>query len=108
MSIDAEEIPRTYSEAMAQLIRWQGESAPAGAEVYWFPDPSEQSVRIAVISDALLESGKAWALSLGPSAEFPFRSEVMLLTRGEWDRVLGGEMPFPPAWDLASRRRVWP
>jgi hypothetical protein len=104
----AEEIPQKYADAVAQLTRWQGESAPAGAEVYWFPDPSEQSVRLTVISDEFLESGQAWALSMGPSAEFPFRSEVMLLTRREWDRVLGGAMSFPAGGDVASTRRVWP
>lgn len=82
------------------------------ARVYWFPDPEEGSVRLAVVSDDFLATGSFWPLRLGASVEYPFVSEVGLLTSDEWARVEAGSMPLPagvgpckPAAGMALTRR---
>jgi hypothetical protein len=108
MKVDAEEIPRSYAEAVDLLVKWQRESGPSDLRLVWFPDPLNSSVRLAAVSDEFPRAGSAWALPLGPSIEFPFRSEVVMLTPEEWDQVTAGQMPLPAGWNLMSRRQVWP
>jgi hypothetical protein len=108
MSVETDEIPKTYSQAARLMTKWQGESGPPDVKIFWLPDPRKRSVRLIAVSDDFIASGSAWASSMGPSADFPFRSGLILLTPHEWRAVLRHKMSLPKGWDLASRRQVWP
>ena len=108
MSVQADEIPQTYSDAVSLMTKWQGESGPADVRIFWFPDPAGESIRFVEVSGEFLATGRVQPLPLGVSPEFPFRSAVALATPEEWERVERGELPLPEGWELESRRGVWP
>jgi hypothetical protein len=108
MTVDTDEIPKSYSDAVRLLTQWQGESSPEGSKIFWFPDPQKHTVRLVVVSGDFLASGSVWTLPLGESNDFPFRSEVALLTPDEWRKVEKHKMPLPKGWRFSSRRQVWP
>src|SRR5437763_1629927 len=81
-------IPSTYDDAVRALVRWHAGLRRSGLEIYSFPDPAGAVVRLVEISKDFPSSGGVLPVTFGPSAEFPFRSSVALLTPEEWHQVL--------------------
>ncbi len=101
-------IPRTYDEAVNTLVRSHAEVVGQELEVYSFPDPGREVVRLVEVSGVFPATGAPIAFPLGRSSDFPFRSAVVLLTPEEWTRVQAGSLALPDGWELNSGRRVWP
>lgn len=108
MQVEAQEVPRTYDEAVAMLARWHGESGPADVKVYLFPDPTGEAVQLAEVSEEFQATGRVAPFTLGRSATFPFVSSVALLTPVEWNAVINRHLPLPSNWDLPAHKQVWP
>jgi len=101
----SEDIPKTYEEAVRTLARWHLEGLDA-AEVYSFPDPAGETVRLVEVSPRFPASGEPYPFTFGRSKEFPFRSSVIQITPGEWRDVLSQRLALPAEWDVGSRQRV--
>lgn len=102
-------VPKSYEEAVDTLARDHLSVDETIKEVWSFDDPARQVVRVVEVSDAPElppENGEAAAYPFGKSRDFPFRSEIVLLTRTDWARVEAGTLRLPPGWMLANRRRV--
>ena len=105
---DVDSIPKTYREAVLTLAEWHGADQQEPVEIYTFPDPDEQTVRLIEVSDGNPRIGKVMPVEIGRSNEFPFRSATALLTPDEWQAVTRGEITLPSGWDLDGAERVWP
>ena len=105
-----EQVPKTYQEAMRVLARWQGESGPADLEIFAFPDPQKQVVRLMHVSKTFPDLGGVRVYRMGRSAEFPFRSEMAQVLPKYRDKIKtkSGERLLPPEWRPGTEQRVWP
>jgi hypothetical protein len=101
-----DEIPKDYAAAVHKLAEWHTSEDLSDIEIYSFPDPGGQVVRLLEISDGFPSTGKVMAYSFGKSDEFPFRSQVAQITQDEWQSVQKGGMALPTGWDLNARVRV--
>ena len=115
--VDLDAVPRTYDEAVRLLASWH---AGLGDDVVFYevPDPDGRVVRLLEVSDIFPRGGAMRpdaegrmrpiipVFPLGPSADYPFRSEVAQITPDELDDVLSGHLPLSRPWDLSTRRRV--
>ena len=103
-----DDIPKTYAEAVRTLAWWHGEEAEKDLIIFAFPDPRGTVVRLVEVSNVFPETGQAIAFPMGRSQEFPFKSEVVLVTPEEWRQIEAGKLSLPRKWDLTSKRKVWP
>ena len=85
-----------------------GEGQPPDVQIIEFCDPEEQTVRLLEISDAFPTTNEAWAMRFPPSADFGYRSEFIIVTPEEWEKVQSGEIALPEGWAGLTRRQVWP
>jgi hypothetical protein len=99
--------PRTYKEAVATLAEWQAEGQREIA-IFCFPDPREETVRLVEVSPDFPDGEDTRPFRMGRSPEFPFASDVILISPQDWMRVVSGELQLPPDWDLRTRMQVWP
>lgn len=105
---DVDVVPGSYHEAIRMLASWHGEGSETDLEIFSFPDPLEQIVRLAEVSDVHPATGSAQEMPMGKSAEYPFRSAVVFLTHEEWRQAQAGKLPLPEGWNVAGSMRVWP
>jgi len=103
-----DEIPKTYDQAIETLAHWHGEGGEEDLEIYSFPDPAGQVVQLLEISSAFAQKGQVVPWRMGRSEEFPFPSEVALITHHEWSEIHQGRLGLPEGWDWASKQKVWP
>lgn len=101
--IETSEIPKTYEEAVTTLARWQGEIADPDLVIYACLDPEHQVVRLIEISAGFVSTNPPHPWALGPTPYFPYRSEVLLLTPGDWEASR-----IPDDWACLTREQVWP
>lgn len=102
-------VPKSYQDAVAVLAEDHLQVDSSITEVWSFDDPTETVVRFVEVSDAPelpSENGTVAAVVFGPSPDFPFRSEIALLTRQDWERVHAGSLRLPKGWELSKARRV--
>jgi hypothetical protein len=102
-------IPKTYQDAISVLAEDHLQVDPSIKEVWSFDDPAEAVVRFVEVSEAPelpSENGAVTAVVFGPSPDFPYRSEIALLTREDWDRVHAGSLRLPHGWELSRARKV--
>ena len=115
MATEMEAIPKSYDEAVNMLARWHGENEAEGTPVtiFRFDDlglPTEEGtvVRLLEVTNGVPETGEAWVVGFGPGPDFPFTSEVIILTPNEWEDVKTGHIEFPAAWASLKYRQIWP
>ena len=101
-------IVHDYEEAVRTLARWHGEGENEPIVIFSVDDPEGGVVRLLEVSDAFPATGEAWPIGFGPSREFPFPSEVIVVTGAEYQAIERGEMPLPERWAGLTRRQVWP
>jgi len=66
-------------------------------------------VRLLEVSDGFLTAGEVWPVTFGESPEYPFKSTVILASRGDYERILSREIALPEEFGAPERgRRVWP
>ena len=118
MSSDAAElvdvVPATYADAVAVLA----EAHASGDEqivIYSVPDPAGRIVRLMEVSDAFPDAGverpvttggREWVVPvfpMGPSPDFPFRSEIAQVTHDEWRRLREGTLILTRDWGDLNR-----
>lgn len=102
-------VPESYRDAIAALADDHLQVDPSIKEIWSFDDPAETIVRLVEVSDAPelpSENGAVTTVAFGPSPDFPFRSEIALLTREDWERVHSGSLRLPQGWELGRARRV--
>jgi len=104
--ITAEDITKEYDDAVRTLARWHADLAGADFRAYSFDDPARRVVRLVEVSADFPPAGQALPVGFGTSADFLYRSEVILLTPDEWEQVQRGELELPEGWGLADRREV--
>ena len=98
----------TYDEAIDSLAGWHGpDSRREDVEIYSFPS-DDQIVRLLEISASHPGMGEAWPVRFGKARDFPFISEIILVTPREWSNIQNKRMHLPPGWDLEGARKVWP
>lgn len=97
-----------YEQAVHTLARWHGEGESEPMAIFSFDDPEQHVVRLLEVSDAFPATGQAWAIGFGPSREFQFPSEVIIVTREEYQAIQQGSMPLPEKWAHLTSRQVWP
>lgn len=100
-------VPRKYEEAVDLLARWHA-NGHTDLEVLSFPDPARKIVRLVEISDDFPATGDSTPIRMGASADFPFPSGVILLTKREWMEVQEGKMSMPNGWSMQDAKRIWP
>jgi hypothetical protein len=103
-----EGVPASYQEAVETLARWHGEDEDPPVIIYSFDDPQEQTVRLLEVSEGFPTTGEAITWAFGQSPEFPYRSEVVMVTPEEWEQIKSGGFALPPQWDPTSQAQVWP
>jgi hypothetical protein len=103
-----EQIPKTYDEAAQTLARWQGESGESDLQIFSFPDPEQKVVRLLHVSEMFADTDGVYAIKMGKSQEFPFKSSVALTMPKYWARIKAGELLLPEGWDATTARKVWP
>lgn len=77
-------------------------------EVYLFPDPQLDDVRLLEVSGSAPRSGDVLPFRFEPRPDLgvPFASVVILLSPDEWKAVQSGTLPLPPGWDLSKREKL--
>jgi hypothetical protein len=108
MATETHDVANTYDEAVALLAQWHGEDQDPSVDIYSYRDPQERVVRLLEVSDGFPASGEAWAVGFGPSSEFPYPSEVILLTPEEYQALLNEALPLPEKWVGLKSEKVWP
>jgi len=104
--ITVEDVVREYDDAVSTLAAWHADMAGDDYAAYSFDDPARRVVRLVEVSADFPAAGQALAVGFGASAEFPYRSEIVLLTPDEWEQVQRGELALPEGWCLADRKEV--
>ena len=105
---DVDLVPATYHEAIRMLASWHGQGAEADLEIFSFPDPLQQVVRLVEVSDVHPATGSAQEMPMGKSAEYPYGSAVVFLTHEDWRQAQAGKLRFPEGWNLSAKVNVWP
>jgi len=113
-----DEVPKTYEDAVRVLAAAHA-TGVALIDIYYLPDPRELVVRLIEVSDTFPEGGVdrpvppdgmervVPVFPLGPSKDFPFRSEVAQITPAEWDQLLQGNLKLNRDWgDLKRAKKV--
>lgn len=111
-------VPNTYESAVCVLAAAHA-SGEASVEIYYLPDPERRVVRLIEVSDTFPEGGVERpappgrmerivpVFPLGPSKDFPFRSEVAQITRAEWEQLRQGILKLNRDWgDLSRAKRA--
>lgn len=109
-------IPKTYDAAVHALAAAHG---GVNVEIYAMHDPDEQVVRLVEISPEFPEAGVERhtpsngmervvpVFPMGPAKDFPFRSEIVQITPGEWDQLREGKLKLNRNWgELKTARKV--
>ena len=122
---DLEQIPKSYDDACQVLAKSHAEEHGFPVRVICFPDPKKKEVRLVEVSNSFPanpiaaiaypdSSGVPRAkptvpvVTLRPSADFPFRSSVALVTEEEWSQIEAGKLAVAGNWGLCVHRQVWP
>ena len=108
MATTLSEIPRTYEEAVQSLADWHGTDSRRRDVEIWAFRGDDDVVRLLEISPSHASLGEAWPVGFNRTEDFPFFSQLILVSPQEWQRIESGEMPLPANWDLARKERVWP
>jgi hypothetical protein len=111
--IDMNSTPTNYREAVDLLAAWQKSDDVNASEpdvtVLSLDDPEEKVVRFVEVSrdfGDLRESEHPRPVAMGASDDFPFRSELVLLSKSDWERVRDGKLPLPDGWDTRLLRLI--
>ena len=97
--------PKTYDEAVRNLAAWHDDD---DVTIYYLPDPASRTVRLVEVSSSFSDDNELRPVAMGPSAEFPFPSSVLLVSKSDWTRVVSKEMPMPQGWDLTELEKLAP
>ena len=111
-------VPLTYDDAVRTLADAHVAGDPA-MDVYLVRDPQARVVRLIEVSDAFPDGGVERPIlptgferivpvfPMGPARDFPFRSEIVQVTRAEWDRLRTGQLRLNRDWgDLNGTTRI--
>jgi len=111
-------VPKTYESAVRVLAAAHA-SADVSVEIYYMPDLQQRVVRLIEVSDAFPEGGVekpaptggiervAPVFPMGSAKDFPFRSEIVQITRAEWEQLRQGSLKLNRDWgDLNRAKRV--
>ena len=111
-------VPKTYDSAVQALSEAHA-AGLADVEIYSMPDPHQQTVRLIEVSSTFPESGVERpappngvervvpVFPMGPAKDFPFRSEIVQVTPGEWDQLRQGKLKLNRNWgDLTHAQKV--
>lgn len=101
--------PRAYRDAIEALARQQHDADSTIREIWSYDDPAGEVVRIVEVSDYELlpaENGEVFAVRFKSSPDFPYVSELALITPHDWDRLRRGDLRLPAGWSNAAPRRV--
>ena len=101
-------IPKTYEDAVDVLVEAHAEDTLPPLEIWVFPDPHREVVRLLEVTDAVPYMGEVWPIALLPGSDFPFLSQLAQVTPEEWKAVLEGGLPLPDGWVLATAEKKWP
>ncbi len=87
------------SEVVARLLAGEHMSQDPGIrEVYWAPDANE--VRLVEVSDSVGDTGEILPFRFSPDPpDVPFPSVVILLGRGDWERVKHKVLALPAGFE---------
>ena len=114
MATLADPIPKNYEEAVEILSAWHGsDQRREDLRIYAFDDDDtkedrERIVRLLEVSPSHAPLGEALPLGFGRAATFPYRSEIVVVTPEEWDRIASRNIGLPAGWDAEAGRKVWP
>lgn len=102
-------LPRSYDEAVKVLAESHAKSDSGTVRVISYPDPNENRVRLVVVSDHNLpaEGEQVVAYPFTRAKDFPFLSEVALLSLDDWQRVTQGTLKLPAGWATTGAHEVW-
>ena len=105
-----EHVPTTYRDAVETLAAWHGEAGADDLRIYAAKDIDDDVVRLIHVSDELPTFVPLRPYVLGPSAQFPFGSAVILLKPDQWKKIkLGiGDLRLPSDWNVDNAVQVWP
>ncbi len=111
-------VPKNYGDAVRALAEAHA-AGLADVEIYSMLDPHQQIVRLIEISSTFPESGVERpappngiervvpVFPMGPAKDFPFRSEIVQITPGEWEQLQQGKLKLNRNWgNLAHARKV--
>jgi len=105
--INLNEIPRTYKEGIDLLAAWHG-GVNNTTSIYSLDDNSEHVIRFVEISPDFSDQDELRPLRMGASHDFPYSSEVLLVSETDWQYVQNGRKTLPSGWDRNALRRIWP
>jgi hypothetical protein len=97
--IDLNAIPHTYDDAVESLAKWHQAD---DIIVYHLPDPEKKIVRLVEVSQRFGDDEELRPIEMGESADFPFRSSVLLVSSADWDRVNREAKPMPTGWSITE------
>ncbi len=113
-----EEIPKTYEHAVRVLAAAPA-IGPDRVDIYVVPDSQQKSVRLIEVSATFPEGAVERRVPpnrtevivpvfpMGPSKDYPFRSEIAQVTPSEWKELQAGTLRLNREWgDLKSAREV--
>jgi hypothetical protein len=101
--INLNDIPKTYEEAVRNLAAWQGDDE---ITIFYLPDPAARVVRLVEISNSFGDNKELRPVAMGASPEFPFPSNVLLISTADWRRVKNGEKSLPAGWDPVQLKEL--
>jgi hypothetical protein len=100
--------PRDYRSAIDALAREHASVDTTIREIWSYDDPAQEVVRSVEVSDYELpaENGEVFTVRFGRSPDFPFPSEIALLSPEDWNRLQQGALRLPTAWGTVPARKV--
>ncbi|MBX3316278.1 MAG: hypothetical protein KF902_05380 [Phycisphaeraceae bacterium] len=89
-----------YQQAVTELAKSHQQADQTIAEIWASEDPSGTVVRLIEVSAVPLppENGVMSAVRFGASSDFPYPSEIALLSFDDWKRYQSGTLRLPPGW----------
>jgi hypothetical protein len=118
------DIPETYEEAVRLLAEAHVEGEEESIRVFLIPDEDEKIVRIIEVSDIFPEAAVQRPVPgvpddapeqlerivpvfpMGPSRDYPYRSEVAMVTEQEWQQLHEHSLKLNRDWDLEQAQEV--
>ncbi len=95
--LDLNQLPSTYEEAVESLAAWHQDG---NVTIYQMPDPDRKVVRLVEVSDETGDSEEVRPIRMGASVDFPFKTEVLLVSESDWLRISNGEKSLPSGWNF--------
>jgi stress-induced morphogen len=88
-----------------KLAKANKEDDPETTEIFLFSDPQFINIRLVEVTNSIDDCGEILPFTFRPQlgSGINFAVTRIILSQGDWDSVLDGNLSLPPGWDFVER-----